>query len=86
MSNSKPKVLKKKKLSDFEYYVELEYKKKIIKNNFSLPGLRLNLEKIEDKKSAEYIITKAMIDAVDKPKAAKAEEVKIDNGQNNSEG
>ena len=72
MSTPSVKVLSKKKLSSFEYRVELQYKGKKYGNNFSLPGLKLQLKEIEDKKSLQYIIVKAMVDAVDK-KSVKTE-------------
>ena len=61
------KVLEKRKLSDFEYFVKVRYKGKDYQDNFSLPGLKKLVTEIEDKKSKQYIIVKAMIDAVDKP-------------------
>jgi len=64
---SSVKVLEKRKLSDFEYFVKLKYKGKEYQDNFSLPGLKKLVAEIEDKKSKQYIIVKAMINAVDKP-------------------
>jgi len=74
MSSPSVKILGKKKLSDFEYYVKVKYKGKEHDDAFSLPGKKLALEKIANKKSIGYIVAKAMIDAVDE-KTAKAEEV-----------
>ena len=66
------KILEKRKLSDFEYYVKLSYEGREYATNFSLPGLKLNLKKY-DKKSLNYVIANAMINAVTK-KAVTTEE------------
>ena len=84
MQSSSVKVLEKKKLSSFEYYVKVRYKDKEYSDAFSLPGLKLLIKNHEDKKSLNYIIACAMLNAVDK-KTAKAEEVS-NGSQNNSEG
>jgi hypothetical protein len=78
------KVIEKKKLSDFEYYVKILYKGKEYSDAFSLPGLKLLVKNHEDKKSLNYIIACAMLNAVDK-KTAKAEEVS-NGSQDNSKG
>ncbi len=77
MPSSSVKVLEKKKLSDFEYYVKVLYKGKEYSDAFSLPGLKLSIKNHENKKSLNYIIACAMVNAVDK-KTAKAEEVSND--------
>ena len=78
------KVLEKKKLSDFEYHVKVQYKGKKYKSNFSLPGLKKFVKRQKDKKSIAYIIAMAMVNAVEK-QTAKAEEVEDVESQNNSE-
>ena len=75
MPNPSVRVLEKRRLSDFEYYVRVKYKGREYKDAFSLPGLKLRLKTIEDKKSLRYIIANAMVNAIDK-QTAKAEEVK----------
>ena len=82
MSSQSVKVLSKKKLSSFEYRVELKYKGKVYGNNFSLPGLKVQLKEIQDKKSLQYIITKAMVDAVDKKSVKTEGEQNVDSEDN----
>jgi len=79
------KVLEKKKLSSFEYYVKIRYKGRDYSDAFSLPGKKKFAKNYKDKKSIAYIITMAMINAVEK-QTAEAEEVKDVNSQDNSEG
>jgi len=69
------KVLNKRKLSDFEFHVEVEIDGRVYSDNFSLPGLKKNLETLE-KDSIAYRVTKAMIEAVDK----KSKRKEADNG------
>ena len=82
MSSQSVKVLKKHKISKNEYRVELKYKGKVYGNNFSLPGLKLQLKEIEDKKSLQYIIVKAMVDAVDKKSVKTEGEQNVDSKDN----
>ena len=65
------KVLNKKKLSDFEFHVELEIDGRVYSDNFSLPGLKKNLECLE-KGCKAYKVTKAMIEAVEGKRVKKA--------------
>lgn len=73
------KILEKRQLSDFEYYVKVLYKGKEYGTNFSLPGLKLNLKKY-DKKDLNYVIANAMINAVTKKSVITEEE---ENGSQN---
>jgi len=85
MSNPSVKVLKKWSISSFEHHVEFEYKGKVHSNNFSLPGLKMVLNKMEDKKSDQYIIFSAMVNAVDKKstKTVKTEEATNEHSKDN---
>lgn len=85
MPNPSVKVLEKRSISDFEYYVKVKYKGKEYDDAFSLPGLKLRLRTIKDKKSLKYIIANAMVNAIDK-QTAEAEEDKNVSSSNNSEG
>jgi hypothetical protein len=76
-------VLEKWQISDFEYHVKVKHKGKEYSNNFSLPGLKLLVAKL-DNKSKDYAIKKAMLNAVSK--TAKAEEVEDVNSKDNQEG
>ena len=84
---SNVKVLEKRELSITEFHVRIKYKGREYRDNFSLPGYKLLLGQIKDKKDDQYIIIAAMIAAAEgkSTKTAKAEEVS-NGSQDNSEG
>jgi hypothetical protein len=64
MAKEKFKVLKCTKHKKNEYYVEVEANGRKYSDMFSLPGLKINLKRIEDKKSIKYRVLSAMLEAI----------------------